>query len=106
MALYADDLKPGDIVRVRSWDDIADEFGDPYNIWFTREMSNLSGTEFTVYEVDLDDNQVWLVEDEENRWEYRSEMFELVRTKEQDEAMYDEEGFRQDEYMALLTQVQ
>lgn len=49
----------GDVLRIRAWDDMAEEFGgDGYEIpckfSFTRSMEHLCGQEFVVREIDTE----------------------------------------------------
>lgn len=53
--MYDDQIKPGQKLRIRQWEDMADEFGyicdDDINVpdyCFIRSMENLCGAEFTV----------------------------------------------------------
>lgn len=50
--MEANDVRIGDLVRIRQWDDMMSEFKDPDStIYFTKEMKFLCGMEFEVMSI-------------------------------------------------------
>lgn len=79
--MNAYDIAVGDVVRFRDWDDMVDEYGDPSEIWFVREMKGLCGREFTVTAVDRDyygANHVGIISGHKTGWTVTTNMIKLV----------------------------
>lgn len=70
------DAEVGALVRVRSWDDMEDEFGlnedgeIECNFIFVREMEEFCGQEYIIEEVHEDSGRVLLKRCVENEYEY------------------------------------
>ena len=83
------DFKVGDRVRIRSWDDMAKEYGLDWEgdigtsyYCFVKEMRNMCGVEATISKI-YDDEEVILdqfdkYKDEGRRWKYSISMIEKV----------------------------
>lgn len=58
-----EDIHIGDAVRIRQYEDMAQEFGDPENVGFVYGMRYLCGQVFTVSDIC---QHAWLASDETN----------------------------------------
>lgn len=72
----------GDVLQIRAWDDMAEEFGgDGYEIpckfSFTRSMEHLCGQEFVVREIDAK-GHYYSEDDVEGTWKISSDMLEYA----------------------------
>ena len=79
MALTAKDLKPGDRVRFREYEDMLVEYGSvggvDENTWFVSGMQRLCGNVVTIKKTSKTTNQVWILENE--TFSYNAAMFEF-----------------------------
>lgn len=83
------DFKVGDLVRIRSWDDMAKEFGVDYNgditckCYFNHDMRRLCGIEFKITGFDEYDESIvegleLVVAEEDRYWCISTDMIEKV----------------------------
>lgn len=76
-----EDIKIGDRLRVREWEDMAEEFGDDgYDIAcdliFMQDMRYMCGMPFTVEEISTDSRMFFSKEGIENNWSISADMLE------------------------------
>lgn len=88
-----EDIKIGDRLRVREWEDMADEFGYEggdiaCDLTFTQDMEHLCGMPFTVEEISSDTRRFFSKEGIEEHWSISADMFEPL---EADQSESDED---------------
>lgn len=82
-----EDIKIGDRLRVREWEDMVEEFGDDgYDIacdlTFTQGMRYMCGMPFTVEEISSDSRRFFSKEGIENHWSISADMLEPLEIDE------------------------
>lgn len=85
-----EDIKIGDRLRVREWEDMVEEFGDDgYDIacdlTFTQNMRYMCGRPFTVEEISTDSRRFFSKEGMEWRWSISADMLEPLEIDDKPE---------------------
>lgn len=103
-------FSPGDLVRIREWDDMKKQFGTNHSeimcrFGFVEGMRYLCGTQFVIGSIDLNGNVIPteenLFEDKQcykGRWSVSTDMIELVH----DDFDESDEEFSAEDYLSVI----
>lgn len=85
-----EDIKIGDRLRIREWEDMANEFGYEggdiaCDLAFTQDMSYMCGMPFTVEEISSDSRRFFSKEGIENHWSISADMLEPLEIDDKPE---------------------